>query len=84
MDDLQFEINDLGGDLTVYIENGERIFDTFDDNLVVNPKIWNTLESIFGDELENFMVDWFNDRMDMSVSTAEPSWDIYDPSGDDD
>lgn len=74
----------MGGDITAFIENGERIFDTFDDNLVVNPKIWNSLELIFGDELENFMVDWFNNRMDTSVVSAEPSWDIYNPDEDND
>ena len=79
MDQYTFEIHSQGEgeDMTVFIENGDRVFDTFDENLVVNPKLWEKLEGLFGENFEPYLVDWFNKSFDGNVETAEISWDTY-------
>jgi len=84
MDQFPLEIHDMGDDVTVFIENGDRLFDTFDDNLVVNPSFWEKLEGLFGENIESLLVEWFNNALELKVTTAEPSWDIYTDDDNDD
>ena len=77
MDEFTLQINDLDGDLTVFIEGGERIFDTFDDHLAVNPKFWEKLQGLFGESMESLLIDWFNETFTWNVKTTDADWDFY-------
>ena len=86
LDSMDFEshgsINAEGepeGDLTVY-GDGERLFDTFDDFLSIQPKFLRTMEGLFGDDVGNYIALWFSKAFDWEVS----EWDEAEFYDDDD
>ena len=62
---MDWNVEDVG-DLVVYGDN-KRIFDTFDEYLSINPDFLDKMEGFFGENVGQYLMEWFNENFDHPV-----------------
>ncbi len=68
---FEYTIDDLGGDIVVWdSKSGERMFDTFGDNLAIESGLLSGIESLFGlEDIGNYILNWFNNEFETNLDS---------------
>lgn len=73
LDEMEWEVESFH-DIVVF-GNGVRVFETNNDVLLIQKNFLEKIESIFGSEVGDLTLSWFNENFDWSYHPAT-DWDI--------
>lgn len=85
-DSFEFTIDDLGDDWVVWdAKSGERMFDTFEDNLAIEEGLYTTMNDLFQvEDIGTYILNWFNQHFDKNLDSYSDISHQDDDEEDDD